>query len=193
MSTLAGSDIVRPRDGGWRFRSVGRLVLACVTAACVTGSRSDESVRCEGCTIATAVVAVAAAFAEIDAQLAESRVDETAGHGELWALIDWRRPAADSAVLIVRLAADATGTTVSYSAVPLARVLEMSAAATPVPNAPGPPIEVCQPCRSWQVAIEAAPGDNLRALANQRVAARRFGAALASRFAAPPGAALPRP
>jgi hypothetical protein len=172
---------------------VGSLVLACVTTACASGSRSDGSVRCEGCTIEAAVVAVAAAVAENDAQLAESRVDETAGHGELWALIDWRRPEADSAVLIVRLAADAAGATVSYSAVPLARVLEMSAAATPVPNAPGPPIEVCQPCRSWQVAIEAAPGDNLRALASQCVAAQRFGAALASRFTAPPGTALPRP
>ena len=163
-------------------RRLSGVLLAFVVAGCASGPRGDAVVRCEGCGFASALAQVIGAFADIDAQLAEARTDEAAGSAELLALIDWRRPEADSAVLVVRLAADAAGTTVTYSAVPVARLLETRVAPTPVPGAPGPPIEVCQPCRSWQVAIEAAPGDNLRALANQREATRRLGEALARRL-----------
>lgn len=173
-------------------RRLSGVLLACAVAGCASGSRPDGSLRCDRCDFAGALGEVVAALAEIDAQVAEARADEGSGSGELWALIDWRRPEADSAVLVVRLATEPSGTVVSFSAIPVARALEMRGAPTPVPGAPGPPIEVCQPCRSWQVAIEASPGDNLRALVNQRDATRQFGEALVRRFAARP-APLPAP
>jgi len=177
-------------------RALTSALLAGVVMTCASGPRAEGSLRCERCTFAVALAEVVAAVADIDAQVAEARVDERAGSGELWALIDWRRPAADSAVVVVRLATDRSGATVSYSAVPLARLLEAHGAPTPIPNAPGPAIEACQPCRSWQVAIEAAPGDNLRALASQREATRLFAEALAGRLgvrgAGPPLSPAPR-
>jgi hypothetical protein len=172
-----------PREAGRGLSGLTAAVLALVVATCASGPRGGEALRCDGCSFAATLGEVVAALADIDAQVVEARVSEGAGTGELWGLIDWRRPAADSAILIIGLSSDPAGTTVSYAAVPLARALETRATATPVANAPGPPAEVCQPCRAWQVAIEASPGDNLRALAQQREASRCYGEALAQRFA----------
>jgi len=167
------------------LRCVSLFVVAGLVTTCASGPRGERTLRCEGCGFAAALAQVIGAFADIDAQLAEARADEAAGGAELLGVIDWRRPEADSAVLVVRLAADAAGTTVTYSAMPVARLLEARAAPTPVPGAPGPPLEVCQPCRSWQLSIEPGPGDNLRALVNQREATRRLGEALARRLGGP--------